>query len=86
MREENIKIEDFWEAVTICYIQFETTWVNKETIRKVEKCIVVPADYSKEQIEQTVSSCFSNVRKITHIDFWEDGMLLKNNCFEGVHK
>lgn len=72
-----MEIEDFWEDVNIYYIEFETKWTSRGTIRKIEKCIILPTSYSVEQVKKIVSTHFTKVKKINHVDYWGEGMLLK---------
>lgn len=74
-----MKIEDFWKDISIYYIQFETKVSDEGTKRTIDKQIVLPIDYSKKQVEEVIYTYFKNVEHVTHIEYWDDGLILKNN-------
>lgn len=69
-----MKIEDYWEDINTYYIEFLTGNFS----RKISKVISISGDPSIKEIESIIYKYFKKVDKVIRIEFWEEGLLLKN--------
>lgn len=69
-----MRIEDYWEDISTYYIEFLTGNFS----RKISKVISISGDPSVEEIESIIYKYFKKVDKVIRIEFWEEGLLLKN--------
>ncbi|WP_317912516.1 hypothetical protein [Carnobacterium maltaromaticum] len=65
-------IDDYWKDDVIYYVEF-ITMDNK----KVSKAIVLSMNYSTDEVKNIVLQKFYNVKRISHLDIWEDCLSLK---------
>lgn len=66
-------IEDNWNDTVIYYVEFTTL----KDIR-IKKAIVLDINYSIEEVINIIKKNFYNIKEITHVDYWEDSLSLKN--------
>ncbi|CAD5900449.1 conserved hypothetical protein [Carnobacterium maltaromaticum] len=69
-----MKIEDYWEDINTYYIEFLTGKYS----RKISKILSFSGNPSVEEIESIIYTYFKKVDKVIVIEFWEEGLLLKN--------
>lgn len=69
-----MRIEDFWEDRKAYYISFVS--VNNQLI---DRMIILPPNYiDTDEIEKVIHTKFNNVKKVMHINEWDDALLLKS--------
>lgn len=66
-------IEEHWKDEVIYYIEF----ISARDL-KVSKAIVLSIEYTIEDVEKIILEKFNNVKKITHIDIWEECLTLRH--------
>lgn len=67
-------IEDFWDDVLIYSVGFLT---NDDVERKIIKTLIFPIDYTEQDILDSVMEKFRNVKAVTIIEEYTDGLMLK---------
>lgn len=76
-------IEDFWADIDIYHVSFEVGKAENgiDSLRIVDKIVALPSGISEEEVIRVVSKRFSKVKKVQCVDFWENGLLLKEQVY-----
>lgn len=70
-------IDEFWNDVDIFYVVFEPMEIINDNNRFIKKLIVLPSETNLESVKSIVKNNFNNVKKVEHIELWDNALLLK---------
>ncbi|WP_317946678.1 hypothetical protein [Carnobacterium maltaromaticum] len=69
-----MRIEQYWDDVEV-YIVVYPNSLNKKKFEN--KMIIVPVELPQESIKEKIMASFSEIKEITRLDYFDDGLYLK---------
>lgn len=73
-------LDDFIINIEIYHVSFDVDREEANAIlaTTIKKTVAFPSGVTEEEVKNTVNMCFSKVKKVQRLTYWEEAILLKN--------